>query len=264
MMGYEEDDAQRARLYTSTDVMESLALEDPPHSFFSTSDYRSAMSGGTSTLQESHPLAPKPSTPIINSFKDSYRKGFLDSGRSNNSFRDNMIEPPSYADAIFSPYTPNGSSRDLGTHPSSSSSFSSSPNSSEVLTVRVLDPQTVQDPGASLVPGGTSYVTYRIITHTNMASYGASEFSVRRRFKDVVTLADRLAEHYRGYFIPPRPDKNVVESQVMQKVEFIEQRRLALEKYLGRLATHHVLRHSDELRKFLQSEVRNWDTIRGY
>jgi hypothetical protein len=268
MMGSEEDDAQQARLYTSTDVMESLALEDDPHSFFSTSDYRSAMSSGNSTLQESHPLATKPEPPIINSF----RKPFQDAAGRSNSFRDTMIEPPSYADAIFSPYmggdtAANGSSnnRDVGAgHPSSSSFSSSSPrlSSSEALTVRVLDPQTVQEPGGSLVPGGTSYVTYRIITHTNMASYGASEFSVRRRFKDVVTLADRLAEHYRGYFIPPRPDKNVVESQVMQKVEFIEQRRLALEKYLGRLATHHVLRHSDELRKFLQTEVRNWDIIR--
>ena len=267
-MGSEEDDAQQARLYTSTDVMESLALEDDPHSFFSTSDYRSAMSSGNSTLQESHPLATKPEPPIINSF----RKPFQDVVGRSNSFRDTMIEPPSYADAIFSPYmggdtAANGSSnnRDVGAaHPSSSSFSSSSPRlaTSEALTVRVLDPQTVQEPGGSLVPGGTSYVTYRIITHTNMASYGASEFSVRRRFKDVVTLADRLAEHYRGYFIPPRPDKNVVESQVMQKVEFIEQRRLALEKYLGRLATHHVLRHSDELRKFLQTEVRNWDIIR--
>jgi hypothetical protein len=71
-----------------------------------------------------------------------------------------------------------------------------------------------------------------------------------------VALADRLAESYRGYFIPPRPDKSVVESQVMQKVEFIEQRKAALEKYFARLAAHPVLRHSEELRKFLQTEGR--------
>lgn len=256
MMGSGEDDAQQARLYTSTDAMESLVLEDNPHSYLSTSDYRSAMSGGGSVLHDAHPLATSPEKPI-GMFKDSYRKGFQDSGRSN-SFRDTMIEPPSYADAIFSPYMgddSNGSARDLGIH--SARSFSPSPSSSEFLTVRVSDPQKVQEPGNSLVPGGSSsYVTYKFTTHTNIPSYLGSEFCVKRRFKDVVTLADRLAESYRGYFIPPRPDKSVVESQVMQKVEFIEQRRAALEKYLARLAAHPVLRHSDELRKFLQTEVR--------
>lgn len=254
-MGSGEDDAQQARLYTSTDAMESLVLEDNPHSYLSTSDYRSAMSSGGSVLHDAHPLATSPEQPI-GMFKDSFRKGFQDSGRSN-SFRDTMIEPPSYADAIFSPYMgddSNGSARDLGIH--SSPSFSPSPSSSEFLTVRVSDPQKVQEPGNSVVPGGSSYVTYKFTTHTNIPSYLGSEFCVKRRFRDVVTLADRLAESYRGYFIPPRPDKSVVESQVMQKVEFIEQRRAALEKYLARLAAHPVLRHCDELRKFLQTEVR--------
>lgn len=67
-----------------------------------------------------------------------------------------------------------------------------------------------------------------------------------------MTLSDRLAEAYRGFFIPPRPDKSVVESQVMQKQEFVEQRRGALEKYLRRLAAHPVIKKSDELRVFLQ------------
>lgn len=254
-MGSGEDDAQQARLYTSTDAMESLPLEDHPHSYLSTSDYRSAMSGGGSMLHESHPLAASPEQPL-NMFKDSFRKGFQETGRSN-SFRDTMIEPPSYADAIFSPYLAddsNGSARDLGVH--ASPSFTSSSSFSEILQVRVTDPEKVQEPGSSLVPGGTSYMTYKFTTHTNIPSYLGSDFTVRRRFRDVVTLADTLAESYRGYFIPPRPEKSVVESQVMQKMEFIEQRRLALEKYLARLAAHPVLRHSEELRKFLQTEGR--------
>ncbi|KAG0595658.1 hypothetical protein M758_UG185700 [Ceratodon purpureus] len=254
MMGSGEGNAQQARLYTSTDAMESLVLEDNPHSFLSTSDYRSAMSGGGSMVNEAHPLAASPEHPT-GKFRDSFSKGFQDSGRSH-SLRDTMIEPPSYADAIFSPYMGddlNGSSPDLGIH--SSPSFTSSP-SSEFLSVRVSDPQKVPETGSSLVPGGSSYVTYKFSTHTNIPSYLGSEFCVKRRFRDVVTLADKLAERYRGYFIPPRPDKSVVDSQVMQKVEFIEQRRAALEKYLARLATHPVLRHSDELRKFLQAEGR--------
>lgn len=85
-----------------------------------------------------------------------------------------------------------------------------------------------------------------------MPDYNGTEFNVRRRFRDVVALSDRLAESYRGFFIPLRPDKSVVESQVMQKNEFLEQRRAALEKYLRRLAAHPVLRSSEELRIFLE------------
>jgi hypothetical protein len=48
----------------------------------------------------------------------------------------------------------------------------------------------------------------------------------------------------------------------MQKHEFIENRRAALEKYLRRLAAHPVLRQSDELRLFLQVEV-NYSLIKN-
>ncbi|XAR65982.1 hypothetical protein NMG60_11012011, partial [Bertholletia excelsa] len=101
---------------------------------------------------------------------------------------------------------------------------------------------------------GNTYYTYLITTRTNMPHFGGTEFSVRRRFKEVVTLSDRLSESYRGFFIPLRPDKSVVESQVMQKQEFVEQRRAALEKYLRRLAAHPVIKKSDELKLFLQAE----------
>lgn len=123
---------------------------------------------------------------------------------------------------------------------------------SEYLKISVSKPQKEVEASNSIVPGGNKYFTYLITSTTNILDYGGSEFVVRRRFKDVVTLSDRLSEVYRGYFIPSRPDKSVVESQVMQKQEFVEQRRVALEKYLRRLAGHPVIRKSDELRVFLQ------------
>ena len=42
----------------------------------------------------------------------------------------------------------------------------------------------------------------------------------------------------------------------MQKQEFVEQRRMALEKYLRRLAAHPMIRKSDEFRVFLQVQGR--------
>ncbi|XP_010921046.1 sorting nexin 2B [Elaeis guineensis] len=214
--------------------MESVALSDAP------SDYRSAMSsslpaiataadGGDPLLSPPAPLSSVPS--------------------SSSSF----LDPPSYADVVFSPLDgQNGAAPD---RPSLCRDFSflrsDRAAASEYARIAVSDPQKEQDVVNALVPGGGTYVTYLITSWTRA---GVAEFGVRRRFRDVVTLADRLAEAYRGFFIPPRPDKNVVESQVMQKHEFVEQRRSALEKYLWKLAVHPVIGKSDELRVFLQAQ----------
>uniref|UniRef100_A0A0D6QT31 PX domain-containing protein n=1 Tax=Araucaria cunninghamii TaxID=56994 RepID=A0A0D6QT31_ARACU len=244
MMGSENDEAQEAHLFTSTDVMESLILNDQslPQAFLSDTDYRSAMT----SHDEAHSFPPEDPLQLdLKSSKDLGRRSFKD---------ESLVEPPSYADVVFTPF---GEESIMGngsyTGESGNSFFSESTSSSlEYLTVIVSQPQKEQELANSLVPGGNTYVTYLIATHTNMPEYGGSEFTVRRRFRDVVTLADRLAESYRGFFIPPRPDKSVVESQVMQKQEFIEQRRIALEKYLCRLAAHPAIKKSDELRLFLQ------------
>nr|GMD61205.1 sorting nexin 2B-like isoform X2 [Ipomoea batatas] len=127
---------------------------------------------------------------------------------------------------------------------------------STYLKVVVSDPEKVVESSSSIVPGGNTFYTYLITAETNLADYGGSIFTVRRRFNDVVILADRLSEAYRGFFIPPRPDKSVVESQMMQKQDFAEQRRVALERYLQRLAVHPVIKKSDELRVFLQVQGR--------
>ncbi|XP_076883026.1 sorting nexin 2B-like [Bidens hawaiensis] len=166
----------------------------------------------------------------------------LSSHQNPNSFN-SVLEPPSYADAVFGSFDrkqTNGAGAVSGA------------TSSDYLKISVTDPVKEQDPVNSLVPGGNSFVTYLITTWTNIVEYSRTEFTVRRRFRDVVTLSDRLADSHRGYFIPLRPDKSVVESQVMQKQEFVEQRRVALEKYLRKLAAHPVIRKSEELRLFLQ------------
>ncbi|KAL0436079.1 UNVERIFIED_CONTAM: Sorting nexin 2B [Sesamum radiatum] len=162
-----------------------------------------------------------------------------------------LIPPPPFHDSV-----PESNGNGEISNEVTISSPGSQSSSSEYLKISVSNPQKEVESSNSIVPGGNTYITYLITTSTNVLDYGGSDFSVRRRFKDVVTLSDRLSEVYRGVFIPPRPDKSVVESQVMQKQEFVEQRRVELEKYLRRLARHPVIKKSDELRVFLTVQGR--------
>ncbi|EXB25846.1 Sorting nexin 2A [Morus notabilis] len=119
-----------------------------------------------------------------------------------------------------------------------------------------LDEPSVVSGGATPTPGReptgrTTFYTYLITMRTNIQGFGGSEFIVRRRFRDVVALSERLSETHRGFFVPVRPDKSVVESQMMQSEQFVEQRRAQVEKYLNKLAAHPVIRRSEELRAFL-------------
>lgn len=263
MMGSENDQE-------SKEEMENLFLREESDPLTRSdvngdkSNYRSTMSSAISTLSDSrHPsivVTPADSDPLF-APPSYYSESRSPRSKPNGGNRDSSyLEPPSYADVIFSPFDDNSEingSDDGGSRHSQSAdslSRSSSSLSSDYIKITVSSPQKEQEATNSMIPGGTTYITYQITTRTNLPEYGGSEFSVRRRFRDVVTLADRLAESYRGFCIPPRPDKSVVESQVMQKQEFVEQRRVALEKYLRRLVAHPVIRNSDELKVFLQAQ----------
>nr|GLL25901.1 sorting nexin 2B-like [Ipomoea trifida] len=129
-----------------------------------------------------------------------------------NSFN-SILEPPSYADAIFRSFDADHTSPEVNGHDQSGaspSSWSSTPMF-EYLHIIVSDPQKEQELTKSLVPGGSTYVTYLITTRTNLPHFSGTEFSIRRRFRDVVTLSDWLSEAYRWFFIPVRPDKSVAE-----------------------------------------------------
>ncbi|CAI6001780.1 unnamed protein product [Closterium sp. NIES-64] len=126
----------------------------------------------------------------------------------------------------------------------------------DFIDVRVVGSKKLQEAGGSMIPGGGSYVAYVIETKTNVPEYGAPSARVERRFREFVALADRLAETHRGYFIPVRPDKNVMESQVLQGAEFVKTRQVELDKYVQRLARHPAIRRSADLISFLTSSER--------
>lgn len=84
-----------------------------------------------------------------------------------------------------------------------------------------------------------SYIQYKIVTSTKDC-----EMMVWRRFREFVSLDQVIKYKFRGYFIPPRPEKNAMEGQRM-KDGFIEERRLSLEKYLNKLAIHPAIKNSE-------------------
>ncbi|KAI8464908.1 MAG: hypothetical protein J3K34DRAFT_438762 [Monoraphidium minutum] len=97
-----------------------------------------------------------------------------------------------------------------------------------------------------------SYVTYAVTSRSELPGWAAGGTSARRRFNDFVALADMIKARYRGFFAPPRPEKNAVEGQRSTDA-FIEERRAALQRYLRKLAAHPVLGRSEELRLFLET-----------
>jgi len=218
------------------DDMESLPLA-------AASDYASVASTFDPLLSSTSATAASPRSPPTRA------AAFTLSSTFSSSF----VDPPSYADATGA--GAGSSSPRSASSPSSASPRSARLAASEYSLLAVSDPETEAEPAAtSLVPGsGPTFVSY-LVTSVHRRDPDQRRHSVRRRFRDFVTLADRLAEAFRGHFVPPRPDKNTVESQVMQRDEFVAQRRAALERYLWRLAEHPAIGPSDELRVFLHAE----------
>lgn len=121
------------------------------------------------------------------------------------------------------------------------------------LRVRVCDPSRRDDTRSALGRLGKRYTSYKVVVDTDLPHFRSSSFSVRRRFSDFSLLADRLAISHRGYFVPPRPDKSVLEGSVVNRRGFDHFRASELDRYMKRLASHPHIRESNELCAFLQA-----------
>jgi hypothetical protein len=155
-------------------------------------------------------------------------------GANQDAFVDNLVEEDDVAPAP-------------APRPAATKPCEASPVFAEIT---VSEPRKHAEPGtgaAGVIPGSASYVSYLITT----TAADGGEFRVRRRFRDVVALADRLAETHCGLFVPARPEKSIVEGQVMQRQDFVSQRCAAVQRYLRRLAAHPVIGLSLDLHGFL-------------
>ncbi|EIW67676.1 hypothetical protein TREMEDRAFT_33280, partial [Tremella mesenterica DSM 1558] len=113
-----------------------------------------------------------------------------------------------------------------------------------VFSITVGDPTRMGDP----VRG---YTVYTVRTRTTSPHYARGEFSVLRRFSDFLWLFDALTLNNPGIIVPPVPDKHPFGRFQDQ---FIETRRMALERCLAKITAHPVLQLDPDLRLFLESD----------
>ncbi|CAI2730291.1 unnamed protein product [Schistosoma spindalis] len=122
---------------------------------------------------------------------------------------------------------------------------------SDVALVKVTSPAKVGE-------GISSYIVYRVKTKFN-----GKEFSVLRRFSDFLGLHERLVAKYlsEGVIVPPVPSKDMLATtkvkmskDVSAENEFVERRRLALERFLSRVLSHPVLHIDEDVCEFLRHE----------
>ncbi|KAG2199765.1 hypothetical protein INT46_009006 [Mucor plumbeus] len=109
--------------------------------------------------------------------------------------------------------------------------------------VAIEDPQKVGDA-----------INAHIIYKTNSPSYRSSEFVVARRYRDFLWLYNQLTLGNPGVIVPPVPEKHALGRF---QDDFVESRRVALERCLKKIVAHPMLYGDPDLKVFLESESFN-------
>ncbi|KJX98904.1 vacuolar protein sorting-associated protein vps5 [Zymoseptoria brevis] len=119
--------------------------------------------------------------------------------------------------------------------------------SKPTFSITVGDPHTVGN-------AATSHTVYSVITRTSSKAYMNSSFTVTRRYRDFLWLYERMHDNNPGVVVPPPPEK-----QAMGRFDnnFVESRRMALERMINKIAAHPILQSDGDLKIFLESETFN-------
>ncbi|KAI0032306.1 Vps5 C terminal like-domain-containing protein [Vararia minispora EC-137] len=118
-----------------------------------------------------------------------------------------------------------------------------------MFIITVDDPQKVGDP----IRG---YTMYTVHTKTTSTIYAKPSFSVLRRYSDFLWLYETLSLNNPGVVVPPVPEKNTFGRFDDQ---FVQQRRMALENCITKIANHPVLCKDQDLKLFLESDTFSLD-----
>ena len=125
----------------------------------------------------------------------------------------------------------------------------------------VLETQYVVIPYTLCIPRySPSYTTHNfqfsLIPQTTSPLFSKSSFSVLRRYSDFLWLYETLSNNNPGVVVPPVPEKSPFNRF---DASFLQQRRLALEKCIQKIANHPVLQKDSDLKLFLESDTFSLD-----
>eukprot|EP01086_Lenisia_limosa_P001770 TRINITY_DN1362_c0_g1_i1.p1 TRINITY_DN1362_c0_g1~~TRINITY_DN1362_c0_g1_i1.p1 ORF type:complete len:386 (-),score=123.78 TRINITY_DN1362_c0_g1_i1:10-1167(-) len=109
------------------------------------------------------------------------------------------------------------------------------------LKITLTDPEQVDD-------GKNKFIAYTVNTSSSMPTYNAGTYVLSRRFREFISLRELLDIKYPMIIVPPAPEKALLGRF---NVEFVEARRIELQMFLDRLASHAVLRSCPEVHSFL-------------
>ncbi|KAI8067607.1 Vps5 C terminal like-domain-containing protein [Gongronella butleri] len=113
--------------------------------------------------------------------------------------------------------------------------------------VSVEDPQKVGD-------AINAHIVYKVKTKTNSPDFRSSDMMVARRYRDFLWLYNQLTHGNPGVIVPPVPEKHALGRF---QDEFVESRRIALERCLRKIVAHPMLYGDPDLKVFLESESFN-------
>lgn len=95
------------------------------------------------------------------------------------------------------------------------------------------------------------HIVYKVHIKTNSTAFKSSDFTVQRRYRDFLWLYNQLTTHNPGVIVPPVSEKHALGRF---QDEFVESRRIALERCLRKMTAHPMLYGDPDLKLFLESE----------
>lgn len=115
------------------------------------------------------------------------------------------------------------------------------------LSVRVHTPETVQQTTMGIP---LSHTVYHVESTSTLSTFPKSSCAVLRRFSDFDALYHVLRNKYTGYFIPPVPDKDLVQGKLRSDKSFLDKRTQDLEVFINECCCHKVIRASSVRSQF--------------
>lgn len=190
-------------------------------------------------------------------FLSAYESHKLHAERSDEKEEDIFTEAYEYPNEIsYGEIMPTISSNQLDSDDISARHESRFLDSQYCIEVSVRDPKKVGD-------GLNSYIIYKLVTKTNIPEYRSPHSEVYRRFSDFLGLHSKLVEKHlhHGTIIPPPPEKNVfgttkikISKEDASTTDFVEHRRISLERFMRCLSRHPILRVDPAFVDFLELE----------